>query len=56
MSFILAIMAVPWLIATGIYNPQVVHNGRCVAEPGSFKALYCAPGSEAAPVRRYRKR
>ena len=51
MSFIIAIMSVPFLTATGIYNPQVMHHGRCVAEPGSFAALYC-PAPEAPPHRR----
>jgi hypothetical protein len=52
MSFIFMILAAPWLAATGIYNPQVVdHHGRCIAEPGTFKALYCpAPASPAAPA------
>ena len=36
MSFIFMIMAVPWLYATGIYNPQVMHHGHCIAQPGSF--------------------
>jgi hypothetical protein len=55
MSFILAIMAVPFLTATGIYNPQVMHHGHCIAEPGSFAALYC-PAPETPPHRPYRKR
>jgi hypothetical protein len=33
------IMAVPFLYATGIYNPPVVHHGRFMAEPGTFNAL-----------------
>ena len=33
MSFIFMIMAVPFLSATGIYNPQVMHHGHCIAEP-----------------------
>ena len=41
MGTILAIMAVPLLSATGIYNPPVMQHGRCIAEPGSFDALYC---------------
>jgi hypothetical protein len=41
MSFIIAIMSVPFLMATGIYNPKVVHHGYCIAEPGSFNALFC---------------
>ena len=47
MGTILLIMSVPWLAATGIYNPHVMHHGRCIAEPGSFDALYC-PAPEAA--------
>ncbi len=39
MSFIIMIMAVPWLYATGIYNPQVMHHGHCIAQPGSIDAL-----------------
>ena len=46
MSYIFAILAVPFLTASGIYSPQVMHHGRCVAEPGTFDALYCpAPGA-----------
>jgi hypothetical protein len=56
MGMILAIMAVPWLAATGIYNPQVMKHGRCMAEPGSYAALYCVPAPEAVPQRRTRKR
>ena len=55
MSFIFMIMAVPFLSATGIYNPQVMHHGHCIAEPGSFDALYCSASAEAAPhYRKYR--
>jgi hypothetical protein len=54
MSFIFMILAAPWLAATGIYNPQVVdRHGHCVAEPGTFKALYC-PAPPAAPHHRRR--
>ena len=56
MGMIFAIMAVPWLVATGIYNPQVMQHGRCIAQPGSFDALYCVPPPEARLVRRHRKR
>ncbi len=42
MGTILAIMAVPVLGATGIYNPPVMRHGHCIAEPGSFDALYCS--------------
>ena len=52
MSFIFMILAAPWLAATGIYNPQVMHHGRCIAEPGGFKALYCP--ATAAPAHHYR--
>jgi hypothetical protein len=38
---------VPFLAATGIYNPQVMHHGHCIAEAGSFDALYCQ--APAAP-------
>jgi hypothetical protein len=55
MSFILAILFVPFLSATGIYNPQVMHHGRCIAQPGSFDALYCAPPPEVATNRARRK-
>jgi hypothetical protein len=47
MTMIFAILAVPFLAATGIYNPQVMHHGRCIAEPATFDALYCA--APAAP-------
>jgi hypothetical protein len=55
MGFILAIMSVPVLGATGIYNPEVMKNGRCIAEPGSFHALYC-PAPDPTPKRTRRKR
>jgi hypothetical protein len=55
MGYILAILSVPIFTATGIYNPQVMHHGRCVAEPGSYYALYC-PAPEAPPYRPHRKR
>jgi len=43
MSFVIALIAAPWLAATGIYNPQVVDRHHyCIAEPGSFDALYCS--------------
>ena len=49
MTFILAILAVPFLAATGIYNPQVMNHGRCIAEPGTFDALYC-PDPRHLPI------
>jgi hypothetical protein len=45
------IMAVPFLSATGIYNPPVMHHGHCIAEAGTFDALYCM-GAPAAPPHR----
>ena len=48
MGTILTRMVVPWLYATGIYNPQVMHHGHCIAQPGTFDALYC-PGPAAPP-------
>ena len=54
MGFILAIMSVPFLMATGIYNPKVVHKGYCIAEPGGFHALFCPP--DAKPYRPHRKK
>jgi hypothetical protein len=53
MSFIFAIIAVPFLTATGIYDPPVMHHGRCIAEPGSFDALYCASAPVAPPHHRH---
>jgi hypothetical protein len=53
MSFILMIMAVPWLYAMGIYNPQVMHHGHCIAQPGTFAALYC-PAPAAPPHQPHR--
>jgi hypothetical protein len=44
------ILGLSLLAATGIYNPQVMHHGRCIAEPGTVAALYCpAPAAPAAP-------
>lgn len=54
MGFILAIMSVPLLSATGIYDPQVMKNGRCIAEPGGFHALFCPAPSADAHKKRYR--
>jgi hypothetical protein len=51
MGFIIAIMSVPFLMATGIYNPKVTHHGRCIAEPGSFNALFC-PAPDAPRTHR----
>lgn len=43
MTYIVALLLVGPLAATGIYNPPVMHHGHCIAEPGSFDALYCPP-------------
>ena len=50
------ILAVPFLSATGIYNPPVVQHGRCIAEPGTFNALFCMGRAEAPAKREYRAR
>ena len=55
-GYILAIMSVPVLSATGIYNPEVMKNGRCIAEPGSVHALFCAGQEETAPKYRTKKK
>jgi hypothetical protein len=44
---------VPFLAATGIYNPQVMHHNRCIAEPGSLDALYCVQQPVAPTHRRH---
>ena len=47
MTFMVMILSVGLLSATGIYNPQVMRDGHCIAEPGTFDALYCP--APAAP-------
>jgi hypothetical protein len=42
-------LVMPLLAATGIYNPQVMHHNRCIAEPGTINALYC-PAPALAPA------
>jgi hypothetical protein len=42
-------LLMPLLAATGLYNPQVMHHGHCIAEPGSINALYCVPAPVAPP-------
>jgi len=42
-------LVVPFLAATGIYNPQVMHHNRCIADPGSVDALYCVQAPAAPP-------
>jgi len=48
MTFMVMILSVGLLSATGIYNPQVMRDGHCIAEPGTFDALYC-PAPAAPP-------
>ena len=58
MGTIVAIMAVPFLSATGIYKPPVMQHGHSIAEPGRFDALY-SPAPTATPHRygkKYRAR
>jgi len=43
------ILAVTFLSATGLYNPQVMHHHRCIAEPGTLDALYCVSAPAAPP-------
>lgn len=56
MGTIAMILAMPILSATGIYNPDVMKNGRCIAEPGTFNALYCPAPKAEAPKYRSRKK
>jgi hypothetical protein len=58
MTYILMIMAVPWLTATGIYNPPVMRHGHCIAQPGGFDALYCSSAAtpEHPRAKKYRIR
>ena len=56
MSYIVALLLVGPLSATGIYNPPVMHHGRCIAEPGGFDALYCpAPNATSQKNRQARR-
>jgi hypothetical protein len=56
MTFIVAIMAVPLVAGTGLYNPKVTHQGRCLAEPGSIHALFCAHQAPEAPAYRTKRK
>jgi hypothetical protein len=56
MSYIFAILAVPLLSATGVYDPDVMRHGRCMAEPGNFDALYCTPGATTPTYHRHGKK
>jgi hypothetical protein len=49
MTYMFIILAMGPLAAMGIYNPQVMHHGRCVAEPGTMAALHCVPAPAAPP-------
>jgi len=53
MSLIFVIMATPFLSATGVYKPPVMHHGQCTATPGSMDALYCEAPKE--PGKHHRK-
>lgn len=55
MTVILYMLAMGPLAATGIYDPQVMHHGRCIAEPGTFYALHC-PAPAAPPHHRHGKK
>ena len=48
-------LALPLLAATGIYNPQVMHHGHCIAAPGTVAALYCVQAPAAPPHRPHHK-
>ena len=43
-------LLMPLLAATGIYNPQVMHQHHCIVGSGTFDALYC-PAPAAPPHR-----
>jgi len=50
MTYMLIMLAMGPAAALGIYNPQVMHHGHCMAAPGSLDALYCpALAAPAAP-------
>ena len=40
MTVIAMILAMGPMSAAGIYNPEVMRNNKCIAEPGSMNALY----------------
>ena len=46
MTVIAMILAMGPMSAAGIYNPEVMRNNKCIAEPGSMNALYCKPQPE----------
>ena len=46
MTVIAMILAMVPMSAAGIYNPEVMRNNKCIAEPGSMNALYCKPQPE----------
>ena len=56
MTYIVALLLMGPLAATGIYNPQVMRHGQCMAEPGTFLALYCPATAEAPHARKHRAR
>jgi hypothetical protein len=42
MGFILGFFAAALLAGTGIYNPKLMHNGQCMAKPGSISRFIIA--------------
>lgn len=57
MTYMLFILAMGPMSAAGIYNPQVVdRHHHCIAEPGSFEAIYCSSATvEPAPHPHHKK-
>jgi hypothetical protein len=56
MTYIFAILSVPLLTATGIYHPPVMRHGHCIAQPGSYDALYCQDTTTTQPHHRHSKK
>jgi hypothetical protein len=57
MSYLFMILAMPLLSVTGVHNPQVSHHhGHCMAEPGTYRALYCPAPLAPAHHPRHAKR
>jgi hypothetical protein len=57
MSYLFMILAMPLLSVTGVHNPQVSHHhGHCMAEPGTYRALYCPAPAAPAHHPRHAKR
>lgn len=58
MTILVFILAMGPMAALGIYNPPVVHHSpaRCLAEPGSFDALYCSGAIPETPTHHPRRK